>query len=96
MCIRDRGIGVYLIMEFLDSGFDFFTIFFADRDAIDNFGNRSEGNSDVYKRQLLKVCMDEETESEVDLTFTTLMGDQVEPRRKFIEENAKFVKNLDI
>ena len=51
---------------------------------------------DPEHRLLLKVCMDEETESEVDLTFTTLMGDQVEPRRKFIEENAQFVKNLDI
>ena len=51
---------------------------------------------DPEHRILLKVCMDEETESEVDLTFTTLMGDQVEPRRKFIEENAKFVNNLDI
>ena len=55
-----------------------------------------ETTMDPEHRILLKVCMDEETESEVDLTFTTLMGDQVEPRRKFIEENAKFVKNLDI
>ena len=55
-----------------------------------------ETTMDPERRILLKVYMDEETESEVDLTFTTLMGDQVEPRRKFIEENAKFVKNLDI
>ena len=55
-----------------------------------------ETTMDPEHRILLKVCMDEETESEVDLTFTTLMGDQVEPRRKFIEENAKFVNNLDI
>lgn len=51
---------------------------------------------DPEKRVLLRVTIDEETESEVDLTFTTLMGDKVEPRREFIEENAKFVKNLDI
>lgn len=51
---------------------------------------------DPEKRILLKVTMDEEAESEVDLTFTTLMGDKVEPRRLFIEENAKYVKNLDI
>lgn len=51
---------------------------------------------DPEKRILLKVTMDEEAESEIDLTFTTLMGDKVEPRREFIEENAKFVRNLDI
>jgi DNA gyrase subunit B len=51
---------------------------------------------DPEKRVLLRVNIDEETESEVDLTFNTLMGDKVEPRRKFIEENAQYVKNLDI
>lgn len=51
---------------------------------------------DPEKRVLLRVNIDEETKSEVDLTFNTLMGDKVEPRRKFIEENAKYVKNLDI
>lgn len=51
---------------------------------------------DPEKRILLRVNMDEEAESEVDLTFTTLMGDKVEPRREFIEDNAKYVKNLDI
>jgi DNA gyrase subunit B len=51
---------------------------------------------DPEKRILLRVTMNEEAESEIDLTFTTLMGDKVEPRREFIEENAKFVKNLDI
>ena len=44
----------------------------------------------------MKVTMDEAAQSEIDLTFTTLMGDKVEPRREFIEENARFVKNLDI
>ena len=51
---------------------------------------------DPEKRVLLRVSMNEEAESEIDLTFTTLMGDKVEPRREFIEANAKFVKNLDI
>ncbi len=51
---------------------------------------------DPAKRILLRVTMNEEAESEIDLTFTTLMGDKVEPRREFIEENARFVKNLDI
>ena len=55
-----------------------------------------ETTMDPEKRVLLKVTIDEEAESEVDLTFTTLMGDKVEPRRLFIEENAKFVKNLDV
>ena len=51
---------------------------------------------DPEKRILLRVTIDEEESSEVDLTFTTLMGDKVEPRREFIEENAKYVRNLDI
>ena len=51
---------------------------------------------DPEKRILLKVAIDGEDESEVDVTFNILMGDNVEPRKKFIEENAKFVKNLDI
>ena len=51
---------------------------------------------DPEKRILLRVNINEEEESEIDLTFNTLMGDKVEPRRIFIEENAKFVKNLDI
>lgn len=55
-----------------------------------------ETTMDPEKRILLRVNYDEEMESELDLTFTTLMGDKVEPRKEFIEENAKFVKNLDI
>lgn len=51
---------------------------------------------DPEHRVLLRVTMDEETTSELDLIFTTLMGDKVEPRREFIEENAKYVKNLDV
>ena len=51
---------------------------------------------DPEKRILLRVSMNEEAESEIDLTFTTLMGDKVEPRREFIEANAKNAKNLDI
>jgi DNA gyrase subunit B len=51
---------------------------------------------DPEKRVLLRVTIDEEESSEIDLTFTTLMGDKVEPRREFIETNAKYVRNLDI
>ena len=51
---------------------------------------------DPERRILLKVVIDEENLTETDLTFTTLMGDEVEPRREFIENNAKYVQNLDI
>lgn len=55
-----------------------------------------ETTMDPEKRILLKVAIDDDDESEIDMTFNVLMGDKVEPRRQFIETNAKFVKNLDI
>ena len=55
-----------------------------------------ETTMDPERRILRRVVMDSENEQEVDLTFTILMGDKVEPRKEFIEANAKFVKNLDI
>ena len=55
-----------------------------------------ETTMDPEKRILLRVNMEEDDESELEVTFSTLMGDKVEPRREFIEENAKYVKNLDI
>ena len=51
---------------------------------------------DPETRVLERVTINDETASEIDLTFTTLMGDKVEPRREFIEANAKFVQNLDV
>ena len=51
---------------------------------------------DPEKRILKRVNIDDEQASDLDLTFNTLMGDKVEPRREFIEANAKYVTNLDI
>ena len=51
---------------------------------------------DPHKRILLRVDMKEDDEADLEVTFSTLMGDKVEPRREFIETNAKYVKNLDI
>ena len=55
-----------------------------------------ETTMDPERRILKRVSMDENDKSSIDVTFTTLMGDQVEPRREFIEENAARVRNLDV
>ena len=55
-----------------------------------------ETTMDPEKRILLRVNVDRDSETEIDVVFNTLMGDKVEPRREFIETNAKFVKNLDV
>ena len=55
-----------------------------------------ETTMDPEKRILLRVSIDRSEEAEIDVVFNTLMGDKVEPRREFIEANAKFVRNLDI
>ena len=56
----------------------------------------AETTMDPETRTLLRVNMEEDDKAELDITFTTLMGDQVEPRREFIEKNARYVKNLDV
>ena len=55
-----------------------------------------ETTMDPEKRILKRVNMDDDDLTDIDVTFSTLMGDKVEPRREFIEANAKYVKNLDI
>ena len=60
-------------------------------------GNHIQNHTmDPERRVLRRVVFDEEYSSEIDLTFNTLMGDKVEPRRDFIEERAKYANNLDI